>query len=843
MRIVGSVLICFFGLVLCLLGISGVYAGAIGLKLSPRSDIVEAKPRFVGNILPENIPIFDESAVPELYRALRERERRWGLGRLNRQRNFLAINPLLIRSDQLGSLKFSFKDRILVKRSFWQFLTDRFVPDNHNAGWGSSPILEPQFPRVNVRNVFMQSCHYPSSFGVDKGNGALISSFGGTAGFQRLPSDDDKCDYSDDYKHPLGGCIPLWRLTCGSFFWLGTLIVIYHSRHPKWLLLGNLLLASAGTLIWATGKVPCNGGHYCNEEHGTFHAGNTVTHKDWPSSVVSVIPSFAKVKNRARWRRKLSDVMKAKIGGPGLLESVSIFNPPVQVDRSYASSNVSYFRRGEGTVKPQQFVESTAGTERIREHLRYSRRNRKHYILLCYRNDRDPRPAHHFICRSLPRVFYKHTNTRNIGFGWLWRSQHCAVKNASVFWQYISLQLPLSAFAHMVQRSYSNDESANGCNEEADGREVLRRKQTREVAWRLCGMAIILPLGCLLIYYCDYPSSRATRLLCAGGGSIFIAAAFGLGFFPIYNQSCKDEHQYGGFHGQIVSQKDLTWLPLCNTVSGMANVLSKDKQIAVIGALAEGSSLRSIERISGVHRDTIMRLGVRVGQGCATLLDGKMRDLSCRYLQFDEVWGFIGKKERHLRADDDPSYGDVWTFCAIDADTKLVPSFRCGKRDLKTATAFVADVASRIPGRVQISSDALRAYQDAIEQVYGTEVDFAQIVKTYEHDHSQHPEHKYSAPKFVAVDKRAVMGNPDMDLVSTSYIERLNATTRLHMRRLTRLTLAFSKKLENFEAAVALHFAYYNLVKRHGTLRCTPAMAAGVERDFWSVGDLVEAAL
>jgi IS1 family transposase len=294
---------------------------------------------------------------------------------------------------------------------------------------------------------------------------------------------------------------------------------------------------------------------------------------------------------------------------------------------------------------------------------------------------------------------------------------------------------------------------------------------------------------------------------------------------------------------EIVTQKDLTTSTLCNTVTSMANVLSTDKQIAVIGALAEGSSIRSIERITGVHRDTIMRLGVRVGQGCAGLLDAKMRDLPCRYLQFDEVWGFIGKKERHLRVDDDPQYGDVWTFCAIDAETKLVPTFKVGKRDLATAKAFVSDLHGRLANRVQISSDALRAYVDAIEQSFGADVDFGQIVKTYEHDYSQHPEYKYSAPTFVAVDKRAVTGSPDMNLVSTSYIERLNATTRLHMRRLTRLTLAFSKKLENFQAAVALHFAYYNLVKRHGTLRCTPAMAAGIERDFWSVGQLVESVL
>ena len=192
----------------------------------------------------------------------------------------------------------------------------------------------------------------------------------------------------------------------------------------------------------------------------------------------------------------------------------------------------------------------------------------------------------------------------------------------------------------------------------------------------------------------------------------------------------------------------------------MANVLNTEKQIAVISALAEGSSIRSIERITGVHRDTVMRLGVRVGQGCAGLLDSKMRNLSCRYLQLDEIWGFIGKKERHLRVDDDPQYGDVWTFCAIDADTKIVPAYRVGKRTIATATAFVGDLAGRLTNRVQISSDALRAYVEAIEQTFGADVDFGQITKTYEHDYSQHPEFKYSAPKFVAVEKRAVTGNP-----------------------------------------------------------------------------------
>ena len=160
---------------------------------------------------------------------------------------------------------------------------------------------------------------------------------------------------------------------------------------------------------------------------------------------------------------------------------------------------------------------------------------------------------------------------------------------------------------------------------------------------------------------------------------------------------------------------------------------------------------------------------------------------------------------------------------------------------MATANIFVADVASRVRNRVQISSDALRAYVDAIEMNFGADVDFAQIVKTYITDDSHVPERRFSAPEIVVTEKKAVSGFPDLSKASTSHIERLNGTTRLHMRRLTRLTYAFSKKLENFEAAVALHFAYYNFVKRHITLRATPAMAAGIERNFWTIGNLVEA--
>jgi IS1 family transposase len=272
----------------------------------------------------------------------------------------------------------------------------------------------------------------------------------------------------------------------------------------------------------------------------------------------------------------------------------------------------------------------------------------------------------------------------------------------------------------------------------------------------------------------------------------------------------------------------------------MANVLNSDKKIAVIGALAEGSSIRSIERITGVHRDTIMRLGVKVGQGCTAMMDAKMRNLSCRRLEMDEIWGFVGKKDRNVKMGDSMEIGSVWTFCAIDADTKLVPAFKVGLRDPKTAQAFVQDVKERMAYRVQISTDGLKAYVGAMDKAFGQEVDYAQIIKIYGND--QVDSRRYSPPSGVTSSKKLIYtGNPDEDLISTSYVERLNATTRLHMRRLTRLTLAFSKKHENFVAAVGLHFAYYNFVKRHNTLRMTPAMAAGVAGSSWSVGDLLEA--
>jgi IS1 family transposase len=275
----------------------------------------------------------------------------------------------------------------------------------------------------------------------------------------------------------------------------------------------------------------------------------------------------------------------------------------------------------------------------------------------------------------------------------------------------------------------------------------------------------------------------------------------------------------------------------------VANNLSREKQLAVLCALVEGSSVRSTERMFGVHRDTIIRLMVRVGQGCSALLSEKMVDLPCTRLELDELWAFVGKKQRHVTWMDPASAGDTWTYVAIDAETKLVPTFWTGKRDAGTTRDFIDDLASRLRHRVQITTDGLRLYVQPIAVAFGggAGVDYAQLHKTYEAEPIGPG--RYSPPKVTAIEKMPIFGAPVEELVSTSYVERQNLTIRMASRRFTRLTNAHSKKFENHLAAVALHFAHYNLVRRHSTVRCTPAMAAGVETTMWSLGELVDAAL
>lgn len=271
------------------------------------------------------------------------------------------------------------------------------------------------------------------------------------------------------------------------------------------------------------------------------------------------------------------------------------------------------------------------------------------------------------------------------------------------------------------------------------------------------------------------------------------------------------------------------------------NKLKSHKQEMVISALVEGSSIRSTERMTGVHRDTIMRLTVRVGNACKELMDRKMVNLQCKNIQLDEIWCYVGKKQRHLKATDNPNkYGDFWTWVAIDADSKLVPSYKVGKRDKWMAREFIGDLSSRLTNRVQLSSDKLRHYIDAIEEGFGYDVDYAQIVKSYEAEPIGPG--RYSPPKVISTGKTVLFGNPNISKISTSYVERQNLTMRMSMRRFTRLTNAFSKKVENLKAAIALHFAHYNFVRIHRTLKVTPAMEANVDNRLWSIGDLVELA-
>lgn len=270
------------------------------------------------------------------------------------------------------------------------------------------------------------------------------------------------------------------------------------------------------------------------------------------------------------------------------------------------------------------------------------------------------------------------------------------------------------------------------------------------------------------------------------------------------------------------------------------NRLDAETRTQVINCLVEGCSIRSTVRMTGVAKKTVMRLLVEVGAVCTDYQDRIFRNLNCKRIQVDECWAFCYAKAKNVTpeiAAKNPSAGDAWTWAAIDADSKLIPCWIVGPRDGVTARIFVSDLADRLADRIQLTSDGLAAYLQAVERAFRGDVDYAMLVKVYGND--PEGQKRYSPAECLGCQKHEIVGYPDPAHVSTSYIERQNLTLRMGMRRFTRLTNAFSKKIENHAAAVALHMMHYNFVRIHQTLRTTPAMAAGVTNRLWEVSDIV----
>jgi IS1 family transposase len=269
------------------------------------------------------------------------------------------------------------------------------------------------------------------------------------------------------------------------------------------------------------------------------------------------------------------------------------------------------------------------------------------------------------------------------------------------------------------------------------------------------------------------------------------------------------------------------------------NILSREKQSQVVAALVEGNSISSTVRMTGVSKVTILKLLTALGPACADYQDRVFRNLKCRRIQCDEIWAFCYAKAKNVPSELKGrfGYGDVWTWVAIDADTKLVPSFMIGHRGARTARIFIEDLASRLAHRVQLTTDGLKVYLEAVEGAFGCDIDYAQLVKVYA---SSQEETRYSPAKLAAAEVKKIMGSPDAKYISTSYIERQNLSMRMGMRRFTRLTNAFSKKVENHAYAVALFYMHYNFCRIHKTLRVTPAMEAAIADHVWEIGEMLD---
>jgi IS1 family transposase len=267
------------------------------------------------------------------------------------------------------------------------------------------------------------------------------------------------------------------------------------------------------------------------------------------------------------------------------------------------------------------------------------------------------------------------------------------------------------------------------------------------------------------------------------------------------------------------------------------NKLPTDKRVQILSMLCEGSSMRSISRVCDVSINTVSKLLVDAGNACASFHADSVRNVKSRRVQCDEIWSFCYSKAVNTGAGHRGERGDVWTWTAIDADTKLIVSWLVGGRDAEAASQFIADLKSRLANRVQLTTDGWRAYLDAVFDAFEHHVDYAQLVKLY--GPAPDGQRRYSPPEVVGIQKSRIIGNPDQDHISTSYVERQNLTMRMSMRRFTRLTNAFSKKVDNHCHALALYFVWYNWIRIHKTLRVTPAMAAGLTDKLMDMADVV----
>ena len=270
------------------------------------------------------------------------------------------------------------------------------------------------------------------------------------------------------------------------------------------------------------------------------------------------------------------------------------------------------------------------------------------------------------------------------------------------------------------------------------------------------------------------------------------------------------------------------------------NKLSVQARVQILNALSEGMGVNATARVTGVSKNTVLKLLADVGSACALYQDRVMRNLPCTKIQCDEIWSFVGAKQKNKTDDHPEGWGDVYTFTAMDPESKLMPCWLVGVRGTKAANEFIADLASRLAGRVQLTTDGFKPYVPAVERAFGGNVDFGVLNKSYASGPAEkEAARRYSPTEYIGSEKLVITGDPDLKHISTSHVERANLSMRMGMRRFTRLTNAFSKKLENHMHAVSFYFMVYNFVKIHASIKTTPAMEAGVTTYLWSMEDIV----